>query len=171
MRREPAGSTGADAGAAVTAAAADLNDGQILFVVDTINAGEVDQARAALPGLEDEAARGYAQLMIEEHEPARDRLLELAEGEDIALEASEVATQLREQSEQVILSLLSLSGDELEQTYVESQVTAHTAALQLIDAMLPAADSDALDAELTQLRASVAGHLDAADELIDAATE
>jgi hypothetical protein len=49
-------------------------------------------------------------------------------------------------------------------------VTGHTEALQLIDAMMPEADSDALDTEFTQLRASVAGHLQAAQQLVGAAS-
>ena len=166
-----ASDAGADAGGAAAAAATDLEDGQILFVVDTINAGEVDQARAALPGLEDDAIRAYAQLMIEEHEPARDRLLTLAETQDIALAASPVATELRDQSEVIISQLLALSGDALESAYLDAQVTAHGQALQLIDAMIPAADSEPLDAELTQLRGSVAGHLESAQQLRDATSD
>jgi putative membrane protein len=171
------GSTGTDPDAGAAAdnpppnPAADLNDAQMVFVLDTINAGEIDQARAALPGLEDEAVRAYAQLMIEEHEPARNRLLQLAQTEDIGLESSDVATQLRDESEEIIDDLLARSGDDLERTYLQAQVTGHQQALQLIDAMIPAADSDALDGELGQLRASVAAHLEAAQQLVDAATD
>jgi hypothetical protein len=50
-------------------------------------------------------------------------------------------------------------------------VTAHGQALQLIDAMIAATDSEALDTELTQLRGSVAGHLQTAQQLRDAAAE
>ena len=78
---------------------------------------------------------------------------------------------MRDQSEAIISQLLTLSGAELEVAYLDAQVTAHGQALQLIDAMIPAADSEPLDAELTQLRASVAGHLQAAQQLREAASE
>jgi putative membrane protein len=166
-----ASDAGVDAGGAAAAAAADLEDGQILFVADTINGGEVDQARAVLPSLDDDDARTFAQQMIDEHEPARDRLLTLAETEDLSPQGSAVATQLRDQSEATIAQLLTLSGDELERAYLDAQVTMHQQALQLMDAMIAGVDSAPLTAELTQQRASVAAHLQTAQQLRDAASD
>jgi putative membrane protein len=158
---------GADAGGALAVAVQELNDGQLLFIADTINAGEVDQARAALPRLEAEAARAYAQDMIEEHEPARDALLQLAEAEDVTPELSPVATDLREQSEQVLIQLLSTPGENVDALYIDSQVTMHAQAFQLLEGMIAAADAEPVETLLTQLRASVGGHLDTARQLQD----
>lgn len=66
-----AGALGGDAGAVLA-----LEDGQILYVADTLNAGEVDQARAALPKLTNADVRSFANDMITEHGTARDQLLQ-----------------------------------------------------------------------------------------------
>jgi putative membrane protein len=162
---------GADAGGALAAAVQELNDGQLLFIADTLNAGEVDQARAALPRLQAEAVRAYAQDMIEEHEPARDALLQLAEAEDVTPELSPVATDLREQSEQVLAQLLSSPGENVDALYIDSQVTMHAQAFQLLEGMIAAADAEPIETLLTQLRASVGGHLDVARQLQDTVSD
>lgn len=162
---------GADAGGALAAAVQDLSDGQLLFIADTINAGEVDQARAALPRLEDEAARAYAQEMIEEHGPARDALLQVAQAEDVELELSSVATDLREQNEQVLAELLSTPGENVDALYIDSQITMHGQAFQLLEGMIDAADAAPIEAQLTLLRASVDGHLDIARQLRDTVSD
>jgi predicted outer membrane protein len=158
---------GADAGGALAAAVQELNDGQLLFIADTINAGEVDHARAALPRLADDAVRAYAQDMIEEHEPARDAILQLAQAEDLIPDLSPVATDLREQSEQVLVQLLSTPGENVDALYIDSQVTMHAQAFQLLEGMIAAADAEPIETLLTQLRASVGGHLDTARQLQD----
>jgi predicted outer membrane protein len=109
--------------------------------------------------------------MIEDHDPVRDALLELAETEDITPELSPVATGLREESEQVIAQLLSTPGENVDASYIDAQVTAHTQAFQLLESMIAAADAEPIETQLTQLRASVAGHLDTARQLQDAASD
>jgi predicted outer membrane protein len=160
---------GVDAGPAAQARA--LDDGQIVFLVDTLNAGEVDEARAALPGLQTEAVQAFARQMIDEHDTARDTLSQLAQDQDIDLAPSDLAATLREKSEGVIDSLLGAEADELDRAYIESQVTAHTEALTLLESLASAADSEPLQAQLTQLSSSVEGHLQAATALRDSLSE
>jgi len=160
-----AGAGDAGSGAAGIASAQALDDGQIVFVVDTLNAGEVDQARAAMPRLASDDVRAFAQQMIDDHEPARDALIQLAEAQNIDPELSDVADQLREQSAQVVASLLSAPGDSIDAAYIDSQVVAHEQALGLLSAMGQVADSDALRTQITELSTDVQGHLDNARQL------
>jgi putative membrane protein len=154
---------GGDAVAAIPVE--DLSDGQIVFVADTLNAGEVDQARAALPQLTDEATRAFAQRMIDEHGLARDDLLELAEAEGIPPEPSDVATALREQSETVVAQLVATDEDTADALYVETQITAHLEASALLDALIGAADAQALQMQLATLHTTVQEHLAEASAL------
>jgi predicted outer membrane protein len=147
------------------AEAQQLDDGQILFVADTLHAGEVDQARAVLPRLQTEGARGFAREMIDEHEPARDSLLQLAEDEGIAPRLSTAALSLRAESERQVMMLLETSDAELDAVYVDSQVVAHGAALDLIDRLIDSADTPALEQQLAAMHSAIEAHSNLARDL------
>jgi putative membrane protein len=155
-----AGALGGDAGAVLA-----LKDGQILYVADTLNAGEVDQARAALPKLTNADVRSFANDMITEHGTARDQLLQLADDQDIAPAGSEVADDLHSKSDSAVQRLLAAAPDGTDALYVQLQVTAHVDAAALLDQLITAADSDPLRTQLTDLRSSVQSHLDRARAL------
>jgi predicted outer membrane protein len=157
-----AGSDGAPApggGAVAALPVDDLSDAQIVFVADTLNAGEVDQARAALPLLTDEGTRAFAQEMIDEHGPARDALLGLADAEGITPEPSDVATALDDQSQAVIAQLVAADQNTVDTLYIETQITAHLEASGLLEALIDAADVETLQAQLTTLHTTVQEHL------------
>lgn len=150
----------------LAAAVASLEDGQLVFLADTLNAGEVDQARAALPRLSDAAVVEFAEEMIEDHGPARDALLSLSREQDIAPQLSDVAAAVKDQGEQVVIALIQTEDDDdVDVTYIDSQVVAHTTALSVIDASITAADAPPLQEQLTTLRASIEEHLSTATEL------
>jgi putative membrane protein len=146
---------GGDAGVALAEA---LRDGQIVYVVDTLNAGEVEQAQSALPRLEDDAVRSFAQLMIEEHQRARETLSAFARQQGIGLEGSDAANLVRARSLRVEREIGDASAGDVDRVYIDSQVAAHADAAGLLDNLIDAADSVALQAELTQLRLNVLGH-------------
>lgn len=152
----------------LAAAVASLEDGQLVFLADTLNAGEVDQARAALPRLSDAAVVEFAEEMIEDHGPARDALLSLSREQDIAPQLSDVAAAVKDQGEQVVITLIETEDDDdVDVRYIDSQVVAHTTALAVIDASITAADAEPLQEQLTTLRASIEEHLSTATELQD----
>lgn len=77
---------------------------------------------------------------------------------------SDVATRLRREGEAVLIELLGTAFP-ADATYVDSQLTAHAQALELLNGCIDAADADPLRTELTALRASVEAHLNRAREL------
>ena len=158
----PADAGQADAGASI---AETLADGQIVTVVDVLNASEIEQAQAVLPRLQSDAVRAFAQIMIEEHQAARDGLTTLATEQQIAAASSEVADQLRAQSQQVQGELGAADAAQLDAAYLDAQITAHAEAEALLADLSAAADSPALAAQLSQLRLNVLGHLQSASAL------
>ena len=163
---EDAGESVADAGSLGDAGAADagapaadtLDDGQIVGVVDALNAGEVEQAQAALPRLQLDAVRAFAQIMIEEHQAARGNLGTLATEQQLTLEGSELADQLRERNQQVLATLAAAGVTQIDGAYLDSQITAHAEADTVLASLVAAADSEPLAARLTELRLNVQGH-------------
>lgn len=159
-----------DAGASADAGQADagvsgveaLADGQIVTVVDVLNASEIEQAQAVLPRLQSDAVRAFAQIMVEEHQAARDALATLATEQQLAAQGSEVADQLRGQSQEVQSDLAAADAAQLDAVYLGTQVTAHGQATILLDELSAAADSPELAAQLSELRLNVQGHLQSA---------
>jgi len=139
--------------------AAGLDDGQIVFVVDTLNAGEVNEARAALPRLANLELRGFARDMITAHGGGRDRMLALSEGQHIPPEASDIAEQLQDESQSVVRQLLVTPATGIDETYAQSQEQAHSEALALLDQLVAEADSEPLRMDLADLRDDVQMHL------------
>jgi putative membrane protein len=153
----------ADAGAAIAEA---LDDGQIVTVVEVLNASEVEQAQAVLPRLQNDAVRAFAQIMIEEHQTARNDLATLAGQQQIALANSDVADQLRLESQQTQGELAGTDAAALDAAYLGAQVTAHQEAEALLGDLSAAADSPELAAQLGELRLNVQGHLQSASALL-----
>jgi putative membrane protein len=159
-----AGATGMG-GQGDAGAVSNLDDGQILFALDTLNAGEVNEAQAAVPKLTNADVRDFAQEMIDDHGAARERLSQLAQEQQIPPEQSELATGLQDESQSIVDRLLAAEATEIDTLYVQSQQDAHTEALALLAQLLMAADAEPLRAALTELRASVQEHLDRAQTL------
>jgi putative membrane protein len=151
--------------AGLAAVVRDLSDDEMVLVVDTINAGEVEQAQAALPRLSNQEVRAFAQEMIDEHTAARAQLDQLAVEENLTLAASDVAQSLRDEGAAIVAELLATEESAIDAQYVNSQVLAHSQALQVLAGLIAGADNDALRAQLTELRGNVSAHLDRAREL------
>ncbi|HEU4582602.1 MAG TPA: DUF4142 domain-containing protein [Polyangiaceae bacterium] len=147
---------------------AELEDGQLLYAADTLNAGEVEEARAAVPKLSDGDVREFAQQMIDEHGAARDRLLQLAQDLTIYPADSDLAGELRAKSQGNVDSLLGSVAPSSNALYIQLQVSEHVDALALIDQLASAADAEPLRQELLAQRASVQAHLERARALNDA---
>jgi putative membrane protein len=147
------------------AGAAELSDGQILGVVDILNAGEVEQAQAALPRLTEESVQAFANDMVTEHGAARQDLQGLAQMQGLALADSDLATQLSGRSAANIAALNAAAAGSVDALYIQLQVGAHGEALQLLDQLIEAADAPAVEAQLITLRGSVDAHLNRAREL------
>ena len=164
---QSASSRGADADDTDAPAPPDLealSDGQLLFVADTANAGEVEQARAAFPKLEDERVRAFAEEMLVGHQAARDELLRFSDENDVFAKNSRVAVRLKREGQRVVDQLLraDVPADE---PYVDTQVLAHTEALALYDQLVAAADSPELRDLFDAQRATVAEHHDEVTDL------
>jgi putative membrane protein len=153
------GSDGETPSLSADAGAVDLSDGQILTVANTLNAGEVEQAQAALPRLVDENVQAFANDMVTEHTAAQQDLQSFAQTH------SELATQLANRGAANVAALTAAPAESVDALYIDQQVSAHGEALQLIDQLIDAVDAPLLEAQLVTLRSSVAAHRNRASEL------
>lgn len=155
---------GGDGGAQKDLRLSELDDDQLLLVADRLNSGEVEQARAALPKLDDPGARDFAEQMLVEHQAARDSLLQLSDAEDIFATPSRASLRLSREAAAAVFRLL-VADAPVDVLYIDEQVAAHAKALRIFDELIDAADQGALRDLFVAQRGAVTEHRARALEL------
>jgi predicted outer membrane protein len=148
-------STNPDAGA--------LTDNQVVGIVSAINAGEIQAGMVASMKATNSAVDSFAATMVTMHTQAQTSLTAL----NIPAAASAQQTMLMTQAATLKQMLDSTpAGAQFDLLYIESQVTMHNMALQLLDTMLISeAATPALRTELNTVRGQVQMHYNQAVQI------
>ena len=143
-----------------------LSSPDIAGIITTANTGEVQQAQAALPHLASQAARDFANMMINDHTAALNEAKAAFESEHVvARNGSGQVNMLRDKTKELV-SALNNSGTNADAMYMQSQVNIHQNLLTLLDTQLiPSAHGDVANLLLKQ-REAVASHLDRARQIL-----
>jgi len=155
---------GGDAAAVIDAADATAagvtGDPQVLDVLLTANAAEVQAGQLALSRAVTTEVHAFGQTMVTDHTAAAQREQGFASDAGIVAEPSSVSQEVQSVANALMAQLQSLSGIAFDRAYITSQVQVHSQLLTLIDKVLvPAATSAAMRAELAAVRVGVAAHL------------
>jgi putative membrane protein len=152
--------------AAPDAVAEVLNDNQIAAVAMAANTGEIEEGQFAEPRATNTAVRDFAMRMVTEHTASNMQLATVVQQQDLMPAPSATSQQLMTESANTIAMLQGLSGTAFDQAYIASQVTGHQQVLTLIDTtLIPQAQNAELRAFLETMRATVAAHLAAAEQI------
>ncbi|HET8934958.1 MAG TPA: DUF4142 domain-containing protein [Polyangiales bacterium] len=139
-----------------------LSDGQVVGIVQAINAGEIDQAQLAKSKAKDARVKKFADHMITQH---TDSQKQLGKMQSAAAESS-VQSDLKVASAADLDTLKNTEAADFDAVYVNSQVKQHKAALDMLtNRLVPAASDAKLQALLESTRATVEQHLKSANEL------
>lgn len=155
------GAGGAGGGGAV----ANLTDGQIILVIDTLNGGEVEVAFAALPKLTNAQVTAFANEMITAHGIARTANSELAKSQGLVPAPSDVQAGLKVSADAQVLAFQTSTAPSLDAAYIDSQVSMHTDALTLAERLFSAAETPQLRNELRAMVTDITAHLDEAEAI------
>lgn len=132
----------------------------------TINEGEIETGRLARDRAQSGEVRRFAEMMVNEHTNANERVRDLSSRQNIQPNEGGVAQQLRRDTQQQMSRLRNLSGAEFDRAYIDSQVQMHQDALQLIDnRMMPSARDTQLRTLVQDMRQHVADHLREAQDI------
>ena len=142
-----------------------LSDAQIIQITANLDSGEIEQAQVAKTKAKDAKVKQFAARMVTQHTEAKQKGAALAKKAGLTPAESEVATDLKTQSNADIDSLKSANPADFDAVYMTGQVKAHEAALKLIiNRLIPAAADANLKAHLETVRGVVEHHLkDATD--------
>ena len=131
------------------------------FLAKAIQAGvaEVQISDLALEKSENERVRQFAERMVQDHTATNERLLSLAE-----TTANAPSVEMDQEHQAMLQQLSQLSGEDFDRQYMQGQVQAHEAAVQLFssEANQPTGPVDALAGELLP---ALEQHLRMAEEI------
>ena len=134
-------------------------DTQVLHVLLTANAGEVEHGTIAQSKATNEAVKGFAAMMISDHGAATERLQSLAAQKAISPEPNAVSDAVKAEADTFKSRLDSANGTDFDITYMDTQIVQHVKLLAIIDdVLLPAVRDQSLKDLVTDIRANVSMH-------------
>jgi len=156
---------GGSGGAAGQAAIA-WTDDEIAALMQAANAAAVKQSTLAASQTETPPVRQFAVDLATAHSAANTRLLGVLLEQDISPKESAATAQLWRTSSRMVKTLRAASPSDFDTVYVQGQIDAHKAVLEIIDTkLLPTVKNAALKSELQTERKALKTQLQRAQEL------
>jgi len=160
--------TAATAPAANTPAAnapADLSDANIVALLDHANAADSTAGALAATKATNPAVKQFAKLMMSEHHALRKQGADLAKQLKVTPQppANDPVTPLAQQETQALQS--APKGAQFDRTYIDQEVAAHQAVLDLANQAHDQADNAQLKALIEKAKPVIEKHLDQAKQL------
>lgn len=138
-----------------------FTEAQVLGIARALNQGEVDHSRAVQARLANADLRSLAEMMITEHGAGVSKIDQVGKELGIVPTPSKKAADLAKDVQDKIEALRDKDGADLEDVYLSDQKGMHEQALEIFDdELLPAAVTPRVVQLLTELRTSVATHLE-----------
>jgi putative membrane protein len=136
-----------------------LSDGQIAQLADTVNTGEIEQARFAIQHATNARVKQFAQHMISAHTAIGQKMTAVLHKESIVPAVSTESTRLSTNARSTFDSLKSTSASDFDKAYIAAQVSEHQEVLDMFDnKLIPNAQDGQFKAALQQVRPMVAEH-------------
>jgi len=160
-------------GAVPTSSTAPLTDGQIAKVAETVDKGEIEQAKEVQKRAKNPQVKQLAAQLIQHHTKSKQKGQTLAKKEQLTLEESPVCEEIGNKAEQNLQAIKSASApNEAERAYVDAQIAQHEEVLQLLNTrLIPSAVNADLKAQLEETRKMVESHIEQARKVQQALSE
>jgi putative membrane protein len=146
-------------------APSDLSDANIVALLDHANAADSSAGALAATKATNPGVKQFAQLMMTEHHALRKQGRDLAKQLKLTPEppANDPVTPLAQQETQALQS--APKGAEFDRTYIDQEVAAHQAVLDLVKQAHDQADNEQLKALIGKAQPVIEKHLDMAKQL------
>jgi putative membrane protein len=143
-----------------------LSEGQIVKYLQTVNHGEITDARMALRRSKDADVKNFAKEMIKDHSANEKTMASLARQLKLKPASSEATTSLMSEAKSGDQELKGAKGTEFDKTYVDAQAKMHGEVADTIqNQLVPAATNDQLKSALSDTLSTVQKHEKMAQDL------
>lgn len=151
--------TAADSARVAAQREAIFSEAEAIGVLKAIGDAEIAMARTAREISQNDAVLAFARVVIADHEGIAGLLTAPAQD-------NEMSAAVRAAGDSIARAFLSMQGG-FNNTYIEEQVKSHQQALQLMDtAIIPSVRDTAVKNLLTQIRPTIAAHLQRAMQIL-----
>jgi len=143
---------------------APLTDAQIVKVAETVDMGEIEQAKEVQKKAKNAQVKKLAAHMISQHTKSKNKGASLAKKADLTPEESAVSTEISSKGAAALESIKTAAAPaDAERAYIDAQVQQHETVLELINTrLLPSAVNADLKAQLEETRSMVEKHIEEA---------
>ena len=144
-----------------------LSDGEILGILVAANDGEVQMAEVALRRAHSDDVKQFAAMMKERHSEGLIKTKSVATKTKISPAESDVSTHLKTEVSDIVKDLKTKKeSHELDQAYMDAQVTAHKEVLEAIrDRLTPSAQNGQVASLVFDTKRIVESHLNRAVDI------
>jgi putative membrane protein len=159
---------GTDTAAATTTTSAPAapSDGEIAHIAKTANDADIDGANLAKTKGQSADVKSFANLMISDHTAANAKAAQIAQASGLQPADNAVSQQMMADHQRAKQDLQARSGAEFDRAYIAHEVQMHQQVLNSLDqTLIPSAQNAELRNLLTQVRATVEGHLKRAQDI------
>jgi putative membrane protein len=147
-------------------APAPLSDAQIAKVLETVDSGEIEQAKLAQKKSKNPKVKKFAAHMIQAHTKSKTKGAAWVKKAKLTPEASPVSEELSQKGASSLTTLQGADAAGFDAAYIAAQAQAHQEVLGLIDSRLtPSATDEALKGMLAETRTMVETHITEAKDL------
>ena len=159
-KKESAESEATEAKTPETTAAPALTDGNIVAMILMANKMDVENAKMALDNTKTPAVRAFATQMAADHTAAMKQEDDLADKLGMKPEDNDASRQLETSADATRKTIEESKGPGFDKAYIDNEVVAHQAVLDLLDkTLIPGATNAELKSLLENTRAVVDSHL------------
>jgi putative membrane protein len=145
-----------------------MSDANLVSVLETANAGEVEYSQVAVERATDSRVREYAQMMVREHGSMRDSVAGLAQRLGVTAVAPEKVNDLRENLRGDLEDLRAKNGADFDKEFMAEQVDMHQETLDLLEDLDDDTNTADLQRAIEAAKVKVRAHLERAKEIKDA---
>ena len=143
-----------------------LTDDQIAMITETVDAGEVQQAKLAQKKAKDARVKKFASHMATQHTKSKKQGASLAKKAQLTPAESSTSMDLSQKSSETMAELENADRENFDKQYIDSQVQQHESVVLLLDSkLIPNASNADLKARLEETRSLVEKHLTEAREI------
>ncbi|MCO5247970.1 MAG: DUF4142 domain-containing protein [Chitinophagales bacterium] len=155
-----------DTTAVEEAPAPQVTDPQIASIAVTANQIDIDFAKAALEKLDNADAKGFANMMVSDHNSVIDAAVKLAGELGVTPEDNPISQSLVARRDSTIGAWKNLSGANFNKAYIDNEVTYHEFAIGAVkDLLIPNASNEQLKSLLESAVPNFEAHLAKAKEI------
>jgi putative membrane protein len=136
-----------------------MSDANVVAVLNTIDASELEAAQLAKQKAKSPEVRTYATRLVDEHTNMMAKNRQVASRINVQPENPALVSTMKSTHQETMEELRQKSGRDFDQRYIDYQILMHEQAVQLVEKTADSSDNSRLKQHLLQTRPDLQSHL------------